>query len=316
MLSVPICLALSGGSALGQEEKPDMAKQAEALGGLAHLPKSTEAAVSIRNLSGIFDEVTKSNFFRRILELTGAAGDDANSAIAQVRQGLSTYAGEEVVIAYAEGTGAEVKHLMALYDIYVRMTYGALGRGIATGDFQNSGGFDPEQMMAELKKSLADADSPMSKAIAEVQMPPIIIGSKMPGAAAGLLEQIDEFEGQLPPFVTVSSFDVEGSTFKSWAINLKDVFDENAQGQLEEMIGDKASSDRLAAAIRGKRIEVSFGALGDHLVVGIGRDHAHLKFVDEPGRVAGLTPTVPAPRTLPRQADPRHRLRQEGTARG
>ena len=282
MLSVPICLALSGSSALGQEEKPDIAKQAEALGALAHLPKSTEAAVSIRNLSGIFDEVTKSNFFRRILELTGAAGDDANSAIGQIRQGLSTYAGEEVVISYAEGTGAEVKHLMALYDIYVRMTYGALGRGIATGDFQNSGGFDPEQMMAELKKSLADADSPMSKAIAEVQMPPMIIGSKMPGAAAGLLAQIDEFEGQLPPFVTVSNFDVEGSKFKSWAINLKDVFDENAQGQLEEMIGDKASSDRLAAAIRGKRIEVSFGALGDHLVVGIGRDHAHLKFVDDP----------------------------------
>ncbi|MGI9240192.1 MAG: hypothetical protein ACR2RV_05295, partial [Verrucomicrobiales bacterium] len=184
--------------------------------------------------------------------------------------------------SYAEGTGAEVKRMMTLYDLYVRMTYGALGRGIATGDFPNNGGFDPEQMMTQMRQVLADADSPMSKAIAEVQMPPIIIGSKMPGAAAGLLQQIDELEGQLPPFVTVSNFDVQGTKFKSWAINLKDVFDENMQGQLEEMMGDKGVSDRMAAAIRGKRVEVSFGAMGDYLVVGLGRDHAHLKFAEKP----------------------------------
>ncbi|MGI9239955.1 MAG: hypothetical protein ACR2RV_04095, partial [Verrucomicrobiales bacterium] len=164
MLCVPVCLALSGGNALGQDEKPTLEQQAKALGALAYLPKTTEAAVSIRDLNGIFDEITKSNFFNRILELSGAAGDDANRAIGQIRQGLSTYAGEEVVISYAEGTAAEVKRMMTLYDLYVRMTYGALGRGIATGDFPNNGGFDPEQMMAQMRQTLADADSPMSKA--------------------------------------------------------------------------------------------------------------------------------------------------------
>lgn len=284
ILTLPICLSVLGSSALAQAAGPDeatLAKRAKAYGALAHLPASTEGAVVIRNLNGVFDEIVKSNVFARVLELSGAGGDGAKDAIAQIRQGLATYAGEEIVLAYSEGSAAQVKHLMSLYDIYVRMTYGALGRGIGSGDFNGGGGFEPEMIMGEVKKSLADANSPLSKAIDQLQMPPILLASKMPDAAEALVAQIDEFEDQLPPFIKVSKFEAADTEFKSWAIDLNDVFDKNAQAGLEEAIGDKAISDRIAKAIRGKRIELSVGAIGGYLVVGLGRNHAHLNFVED-----------------------------------
>ena len=280
ILAAPLCLSLSAGSVLAQAENATLEKRAEAYGALAHLPKSTEGAYSIRNLNGIFDAITESNFFNRILELSGAAGDGANDAIAQARQGLSTYAGEEITIAYAGGTAVEMKRLMTLYDMYVRLTYGSLGLGISSGNFD--GDVDPEMLMAEVKRSLGKADSPLSKALQEIQMPPIIIGSKMGEAATGVMAQMNELEGELPPFITVQSFEVAGTEMKSWSINFKDVFDENAQAEMEDAIGDKAVSDRIAKAIRGKRVELSYGAVGDYFVVALGRDHAHLDFVEDP----------------------------------
>lgn len=284
ILAVPICLSLSGGSAIAQAAGADeasIAKRATAFGSMAHLPKSTEAAFVIRDLNGIFDTIVESNVFARILELSGEGGDGASDAIAQIRQGLATYAGEEIVVAYSEGSAEQLKHLMSLYDIYVRITYGALGRGLGSGNFEGPG-FDPEQMMEEAKKALGDPDSQLSQAIDHLQMPPMIIGSKMPDAAEALVAQFDQFEEELPPFVKVSTFKVGDADFKSVAVELKDVFDDNAQASLEEAIGDKAVSDRLAKAIRGKRFELSFGTIQGYLIVGLGRNHAHLDFVENP----------------------------------
>ena len=68
MLSVPLCLALGSASVQAQEaESGTLEKRAAAYGALAHLPKTTEGAVSIRNLTVMFDEITKSNFFNRAL---------------------------------------------------------------------------------------------------------------------------------------------------------------------------------------------------------------------------------------------------------
>lgn len=291
LLSAPICLALCSGSALAQAAAPDQAtliKRADTYGGLAHLPASTEAAFAIHNLNGIFEAVVKSNLFARVLELSGAAGDDADQGIAMIRQGLATYAGEEIIVAYSDGSAAQMKHLMALYNAYVRVTYGALGRGVG-GGFKNGGGMSPEQIQAEVKRVLGDADSPLSKAIDQLQMPPILIGSKMPDAAPALLAQLEELEDDLPPFIKVSTFKVGDDDFRSWSIDLADVFTADAQSEMEEAIGDKALSDRLAKAIRGKRIELSVGAIDDFLVAGLGRDHAHLEFVENPAdSIVGL----------------------------
>ena len=281
LLSVPLCVSLCGGSVLAQAGAPDEAtlkKRAGALGALAHLPTSTEGALTIRDLNGIFDAVVESHMFARILELSGEAGDASDDVIAQIRQGLATYAGEEVVFAYAEGAAAQAKHLMSLYDIYVRVTYGAIGRGLASGN----GGIGQAEIMEEIKGALGDPDSPLSKAVDQVQMPPILLASKMPDAAEALVAQMDQFENEFPPFIRVSSFEAAGTEFKSWAIDLADVFNEDAQAEMEQALGDKALSDRLAKAIRGKRVELSFGAVGGYLVVGLGRDHSHLNFVEDP----------------------------------
>jgi len=283
ILTVPICLSLSGGSAMAQAAAPDeatLAKRAKAYGAFAHLPASTEAAVAIRDLNGMFDSVVKSNFFNRILELADEGGEASDDTIDQIREGLAKYAGDEIIIAYSEGTSAELNRLMSIYDIYVDTMYRAFGASLAGGDF---GGMDEEKLMETVKKKLINPKSPLSKAIDEIQMPPMLIGSKMDAGTAGeIIGQIDDLEENLPPFVTVSTFDVEGSEFKSWAISLKDVFDENAQSEMEDALGDKELSDRLAKAIRGKRVEVSFGAIGDYFVVGLGRNHAHLEFVENP----------------------------------
>lgn len=280
LLAAPACLAISTGSLLAQDEAP-LAKRAAALGALAHLPASTEGAFSIKDLNGGFNAIVTSKVFQRILELSGQSGDAADDAINQAREALKTYAGEEIVFAYAKGTSTEMRRLMNVYDVYVRMNYGSIGRALASGDL-DSGGVDPEMMLKDMKKLLADANSPMSKALDAIQMPPLIIGSKMGDAANAVVAQMNELEGQLPPFVTVSKFDVNGSEFKSMAINLKDVFDENAQAQMEDFLDDKATSDRIAKAIRGKRIEISYGSIGDYFVIGLGRDHSHLNFVEDP----------------------------------
>ena len=288
-LALPACLALSAGSVVAQDDA-QLSKRAKALGSFAYLPKSTEGGVSIRNLNGMFQQIVDSKFFGGIMELTGAAGDESEAIIEMIQGGLATYAGEEITIAYSEGSAAEVKRLMSLYDLYVRMSYGALGKGLSSGDL-SSGGMGPEMMMGLLKKGLADPESGLSKALDEIQMPPMLIGSKMDaGAAEGIVAMLGELEQNLPPFIVVKNFDVEGFKFKSWSVKLADVFDENMQGEMEDAIGDKELSDRLAKAIRSKRFEFSFGSIEDHFVAGLGPNNNHLKFVDNPAESVASLP--------------------------
>jgi len=114
-------------------------------------------------------------------------------------------------------------------------------------------------------------------------LPAFIAGSKVgDGMAAQLVNQLSALEDQLPPFVLTSEFDVtEGVKFSSWSIKAKDVFDDSAREQLRQAMGEKDLAEKLEKIIDSKKVEISFGALGDYLIVGFGPDHSHIKFVDK-----------------------------------
>jgi hypothetical protein len=89
----------------------------------------------------------------------------------------------------------------------------------------------------------------------ELQLPAFMAGSKVGGGmAAQLVNQLSALEGQLPPFVVTSEYDVsEGVKFRSWSVSAKDVFDDNAREQLRQAIGDEALAEKLEKIIDSKK---------------------------------------------------------------
>ena len=138
-------------------------------------------------------------------------------------------------------------------------------------------------MRDTLEKLLNAEDGKVEKMLNELQLPAFMAGAKVgDGMAAQLVNQLSAIEDQLPPFVVTSEYDVsEGVKFRSWSVAAKDVFDDNAREQLRQVIGDDALAEKLEKIIDSKKAEVSFGALGDYLIVGLGPDHSHIKFVNK-----------------------------------
>jgi len=281
-LVATICLNLCGHAFVYSQEK---AKEQKPFGLVSSMPQDTEIVFGLTRFEDFANEIGKSTTWTKIIELLDLeAGIDISDA-AEPWGSAMDFIGQDAFFGFGKGTAAHLERLTEITEAFNKISYELAGSELLSElGFGGDAGTDPEEFMRDLiGKLLSDEDGKLEKTLNELQLPSFIAGSKVgDGMAAQLVNQISALEDQLPPFVITSEFDVnEGVKFRSWSINAKDVFDDNAREELSQAIGEKDLAEKLEKIIDSKKIEISFGALGDYLIVGFGPDHRHIKFVDK-----------------------------------
>ncbi len=267
-----------------QAAPADDAKISKAFGFAAKLSPDTEAVFALRNLASFAEGIGKSNTWEILSELIEeAAGLDVSDAAEPFNE-VMNFVGEDAFIALGKGAEGEVSRLMDFYGAYYSIYPKFMELMI-----QQQFGEDQDEMEAEMAQLIEETlnadDGKVLKSLLKVQLPPVIIGCRPPeGAVDQLVAQLAAFEEDLPPFVLTSEFEVSGAgKFRSWAIAAKDAFDDATREAMRAEIDNEKLADHIERIIDSKKVEFSFGAVGDYMVLAIGPDHSHLKFAAESG---------------------------------
>ena len=277
-----VCLAAAGLSgAYAQDAKAD-AKLSQALGFASRLHSETEMVLGLRNVAGLADSIGKSNTWKRITGLMMEAGGVDLSDAEMPYQQVMSFIGKDAFIAFGKGTDAEMGRLMDLYNAYYKVYYKFMGTALlASMDLGDGAGGEPSP--EELIKGIL-SDEALLKSLHELQLPPMILGCRPPnGQAAKVVKQMTDLEADLPPIVVASEFEVAGAgKFRSWALAAKDAFADEYRAKMREEIGGDLAA-KLEKVIDSKKVELSFGAVGDYIILGVGTGHAHLKLAANGG---------------------------------
>ncbi len=269
-----------------QEAAPEAAPNAElsqALGFGGRLAADTDAVLGLRNLKQFTKEIAASKTWKQISALLKEADADLSMAEGPLDEVLK-FIGKDAFIVFADGSAEQVENLMDVYDGYYRIYYKFAGEAmLASMDLGDvPGGGDLGEV---IKKALKNDDGKLLAAFEELQIAPLIAGCRPPkGRAEEAVASLKALEAELPPIVLTSEFDVPGAgKFRSWSLAAKDVFENHYRKKMREELGDDKLADRIEKIIDSKRITLSFGAVGDYLLVGVGEDHKHLKLAANAG---------------------------------
>ncbi|MEC7356910.1 MAG: hypothetical protein VYC09_00580 [Verrucomicrobiota bacterium] len=276
------CLNLCGQAFVYSQEEGEKKKP---FGLVSSMPQDTEIVFGLTRFEDFANEIGKSTTWKKIIELLDLeAGVDISDA-AEPWGSAMDFIGQDAFFGFGKGTAAHLERLTEITEAFNKISYELAGSELLSElGFGGDAGSDPEKLIKDLLVQLLSAeDGKFEKTLTELQLPAFIAGSKVgDGMAAQLVNQLSALEDQLPPFVLTSEFDVtEGVKFSSWSIKAKDVFDDSAREQLRQAMGEKDLAEKLEKIIDSKKVEISFGALGDYLIVGFGPDHSHIKFVDK-----------------------------------
>ena len=261
----------------------DHEKEAKPFGLVSKLTQDTEIIFGLTHFEEFANEIGKSNTWKKIIELLDLQAGFDISDLAEPWGAAMDVIGEDAFFGFGKGTAANLDRLTKLSDEYNKISYEVAGSQLLSQLGFGGNESSPEELMKDLlDQLLGDENGEFEKTLNELQLPAFIAGAKVgDGMAAQLVGQFSAMEDQLPPFVLTSEFDVsEGVTFRSWSVAAKDVFDDNARDQMRQEIGDEKLAEKLEKIIDSKKVEVSFGAHGDFLIVGFGPDHSHIKFVE------------------------------------
>ena len=257
-------------------------KVEKAFGFAAKLSPDTEAVFALRNLAKFADGIGSSNTWEKVSGLIMAASGMDVSEAAEPFNEVMNFLGEDAFIVLGEGSAVETERLMDFYRAY----YAIYPKFMELMIEQQFGGDEGEleAEVAQLIEETLNADEgKILKSMLELQLPPLIIGCKPPKGATGqLVAQLAAFEEDLPPTVLTSAFDVIGAgKFRSWSIAAKDVFDDSAREEMRAELENEKLAAQLEQIIDSKKVEFSFGAVGDYMILSIGPDRSHLKFATE-----------------------------------
>ena len=262
----------------------DDAQVSKAYGFAAKLSPDTEAVFALRNVDKVADGIGNSNIWERVSGLImEASGLDVNEASEPFNE-VMNFVGEDAFIAFGKGTEGEVSRLVDFYGAYYSI-YPKFMELMIQQQFGGDLGEMEAEMAQLIEETLNADDGKVLKSLLKVQLPPLIIGCRPPkGSVEQLVEQLAAFEEDLPPTVLTSEFDVSGAgKFRSWSITAKDAFDDAAREEMRAEIDNEKLADQIERIIDSKKVEFSFGPVGDYMVLAIGPDHSHLKFAADSG---------------------------------
>ena len=256
-------------------------QRSQAFGFLSRMPATTEAAFGIRNLSDVASALIGSQTFQKAMALAAQSGGEVDLQTVEMGQAmLDQYVGKELFVIFSGGSATQFQNLQQVFGLISEMNMRSAGE-VAAGNGTMSR--DPmEPMIAAVRAGFKTPGSPLSKAMEELKVPPMILGSKISDGADEIVATLHQLEENFPPVITVGKFQAGGGNFTSWKIHLQDVLNEGMEAELDEAIGDPATSKKIIEIFRKKTIEVSFGVVDNYLLVTLGGDHSHLKFAESP----------------------------------
>jgi hypothetical protein len=283
---------------------------APAWGFAARLPKTTEGFVAFYRSADMVEGFLGSNWFKKLTSLPPVAaqweGVKANfESDPQAKEALALakeIAGKEAVFVLGEGaTESGVQLASALAPLLKVAFMSGMQSGIkraAEGTETVPSGPAFGEVLANLPpEQLAEIVS----GLVEVEIPPLLAAVK----AGSAREKIDGFMNQalasMPPEaqekIEKMDFGVSGNKFRSLKVTLSKAMPPEVQDamkqQLAAMMGDPAKGAAAAEKVLAKTIEASWGWVDDYLVVGLGKDHSHVRLATLADSVLSLPEVAP-----------------------
>ncbi len=248
-----------------------------AIYGLAsRLPKSTEGFASLYRLSDLWEGFKKSNLVKQVLaneELVRELDLDdiereysSNGEFKQAIDIAGALAGMEIMVALPQGFTKEFTYFLKNITIVL---FGTRMSGLGEDP-----GMPPEAM-------------PMLEIAAGMNVPPVILAAKAGAAKAPLqsliAQALSEITGEAAEKISRNKFFQDGVEFESLSIKMEKAMDaddkEKMVRDLKKAAKDDAKGEALAKKLLSKSAELTWGWIDDYLIISIGTDHSHLKFV-------------------------------------
>lgn len=286
ILTASLALAMApvlGGTFISTVHAANTAAQAIAPEGVyglaARLPKDTEGFASAYRLRGLLDSFLQSNFLKKVMANEKLVKeldlDDFKHALEndpQVKEyanlAADVFGGEISIVApagFSEKFAAIFKAMPALgATMFVAR---AVGPGESSGP--------PKELL------------PVLESVSALEVPPLLLSLKAGKHKETLQALIGQAIAQIPGDVTSKleegKFESGGASFESFTIRVGKVMDDNDKKQMERELGkafgDEAKGAALAKRLQAKTVEIAWGWLDDYLILSIGSDHSHVKFV-------------------------------------
>jgi len=246
----------------------------------ARLPKDVDGFVSVYRLSELWDGFRKSNFVKKIMGNEMLVREmglddvlkewDRNPALQQYGTMAGSMLGGEVMLAlpagFVDNIAAMMKQVPLLQAAFLKARLGGPGGG-------NEG--MPKEML------------PVVEAVAELNIPPVIIAMKAGAHRDTLKALIGQALNEIPTEV-MSKIDKTnsevggGHAFDHLTVRVGKVMPEEVQAEMKKELARHAGEEKggvLAKKLLSKTATLSWGWVDDYFVLSIGSDSSHLKFV-------------------------------------
>jgi hypothetical protein len=283
---------------------------ASAWGFAARLPKTTEGFVAFYRSAEMVEGFLGSNWFKKLTSLPPvapqwesvksnfASNPQAKEALALARE----IAGKEAVFVLGEGATESGVQLATALAPLLKVAFMS---GMQTGIKRAAEGGEAVPTGPAFGEVLANLPpeqiAEIVNGLVEVDVPPLLAAVK----AGSVREKIDAFMNQalasMPPEaqqkIEKENFGVGGNKFQSLKVTLSKAMppevQEGMKQQLAGMLGDPAKGAAAAEKVLAKTIEASWGWVDDYLVLGIGKDHSHVRLATLADSVLSLPEVAP-----------------------
>lgn len=292
--AAPLATPVHAADAIAQVSAPE-----SVYGLAARLPKDTEAFASLYRLRPLVEGFLKSNFVKKVMSNEVLVHemdlDDIERALGepQVQQYVELAAealGNELTIVapagFSERLTALFKALPAVQGSFL------MARRVST--VQPNGQVEDHGMPKELL--------PIIESVAALEVPPVILalnaGTQKEKLQTLIGQGLNELPGKVTDKLEAGKFEAGGASFDSFTFRAGRMLDDEDKRDMESDLGkaygDKEKGRALAKKLQSKSVEIAWGWLGTHLILSIGPDHSHVKFVSAADSV--LTHPDVAPR--------------------
>jgi len=289
--------------------KEDIAKVASVYGFVARLPKDTDNFSALYRAHDLWTQVNNSKFTAALLDLPFLKADQGfqdfltkwrtDESIQRAKGYAEALFGSEFIIAQpTEG----VKKWKPWTDILSEMQslrFQSMIEAAMAGKSPN----DPTAMRETLMQNAGD----LIPLAAKAEIPPMLFIMKTGPKKAEIEKEMNAMlEGvlqMLPPYIEKQSFKVSDQyDFQSLIVTASKAVPPGQQEELlqgmKNMIGNDAEAEKAMKLLMEKKLELAWGWVEDYLVLSLGSDHAHVKFVKDPSEsvlaVSGVASRVVA----------------------
>lgn len=279
-----------------------------AWGFAARLPKNTEGFMAFYNTATLVEGLLKSKWFTK-LKANKNFGEQIERAIAGLESDpkaadllalLKEVTGKEIVLAFGEGTIQNFSHLPAVLAPVIRQAAKGAAEGtLGAQEVPASPGTFSQQSLWDLimENESAEAKAAMYDAALSMDLPPLLAAVKAGGARKKLDEMFSNAVAGMNPALskvvergsyTEAGAEFQTLTFKIANIPVKPEIAAAEEREFTEIFGSVEKAKAFLARAKAKTFEVSWGWVGDYLVLSLGKDHSHVKLANGVDGVMGI----------------------------